>query len=162
MKKIKNIFKRSLSTRLSLWVVFFAAIIFTAVFSLMFTETREVIREEAWGKATQTLDGTVMHIDNTLHQVEVASDNMLRVIEQNLDKPDKMFDYSRQVLESNPNLTGCSISFEPYYFKEKGRYFSAYSYNDGDSIQTEQEGTDNYQYHCMDWYLIPKLLDRPY
>ena len=60
MKKIKNIFKRSLSTRLSLWVVFFAAIIFTAVFSLMFTETREVIREEAWGKATQTLDGTVM------------------------------------------------------------------------------------------------------
>ena len=52
MKKIKNIFKRSLSTRLSLWVVFFAAIIFTAVFSLMFTETREVIREEAWGKAT--------------------------------------------------------------------------------------------------------------
>lgn len=162
MKKIKNIFKRSLSTRLSLWVVFFAAIIFTAVFSLMFTETREVIREEAWGKATQTLDGTVMHIDNTLHQVEVASDNMLRVIEQNLDKPDNMFDYSRQVLESNPNLTGCSISFEPYYFKDKGRYFSAYSYNDGDSIQTEQEGTDNYQYHCMDWYLIPKLLDRPY
>ena len=162
MKKIKNIFKRSLSTRLSLWVVFFAAIIFTAVFSLMFTETREVIREEAWGKATQTLDGTVMHIDNTLHQVEVASDNMLRVIEQNLDKPDNMFDYSRQVLESNPNLTGCSISFEPYYFKDKGRYFSAYSYNDGDSIQTEQEGTDNYQYHCMDWYLIPKLLNRPY
>ena len=162
MRKLSNLFRFSLSARLSLSVVALVAIIFLAVFSLMFTETRELIKKEAWGKATQTLDGTVMHIDNTLHQVEVASDNMLNVIEQNLDKPDNMFDYSRQVLESNPNLSGCSISFEPFYYKDKGRYFSAYSYNDGDSIQTEQEGTDNYQYHCMDWYLIPKLLNRPY
>ena len=73
-----------------------------------------------------------------------------------------MFDMSRQVLVDNPELTGCSISFEPFYYKEKGRYFSAYSYNDGDSIQTENEGNDRYQYHYMDWYLIPKLLNRPY
>ena len=126
------------------------------------SEARDIIREEAWGKATQTLDGTVLHIDNTLRRVEVASDNMLRVIERNLNKPDSMFSISRQVLVNNPELTGCSISFDPFYYKEKGRYFSAYAYNNGDSILTEQEGTDNYQYHCMDWYLIPKLLDRPY
>ena len=46
--------------------------------------------------------------------------------------------------------------------KEKGEYFSAYSYNNGDSIETENEGADYYQYHTMDWYLIPKLLNRPY
>ena len=153
---------RSLSARLSLWVVLFAAAIFLTTFSMIFAETRTVMREEVWAKSMQMLESTVLRIDNTLERAEVASNNMLRVIEENLDDPDMMFDLSKQVLVNNPVLTGCSISFEPYYYKEKGRYFSAYSYNRGDSIETEQEGTDNYQYFCMDWYLIPKLLDKPY
>ena len=162
MKKFFTTLHRSLSARLSFAVVLFVAVIFVGAFSIVFSEARDIIREEAWGKATKTLEGTVLHIDNTLRRVEVASDNILRVIERNLEKPDSMFSISRQVLVNNAELTGCSISFDPYYYKEKGRYFSAYAYNNGDSIQTEQEGTDSYQYHCMDWYLIPKLLDRPY
>ena len=161
MKEIFTAIRSSLSARLSLAVVLFVAVIFVGAFSIMFTEAQDIIKEEAWGKASQTLDGTVLHIDNTLRRVEVASDNMLRVIERNLEKPDSMFTVGKQVLANNRELTGCSISFDPFYYKEKGRYFSAYAYNDGDSILTEQEGTDNYQYHCMDWYLIPKLLDRP-
>ena len=149
MKEIFTAIRSSLSARLSLAVVLFVAVIFVGAFSIMFTEAQDIIKEEAWGKASQTLDGTVLHIDNTLRRVEVASDNMLRVIERNLEKPDSMFTVGKQVLANNRELTGCSI-------------FSAYAYNDGDSILTEQEGTDNYQYHCMDWYLIPKLLDRPY
>ena len=162
MKEIFTAIRSSLSARLSLAVVLFVAVIFVGAFSIMFTEAQDIIKEEAWGKASQTLDGTVLHIDNTLRRVEVASDNMLRVIERNLEKPDSMFTVGKQVLVNNRELTGCSISFDPFYYKEKGRYFSAYAYNDGDSILTEQEGTDNYQYHCMDWYLIPKLLNRPY
>ena len=162
MRWLIRFVRSSLSRRLSFWVVVLVAAIFTAAFGLMFSETREVVREEAWYKATKIIEGSVLHIDNILHCAGVAANNMLVVIEDHRDEPDLMFDLSRQVLESNPDLTGCSISFEPYYFKEKGRYFSAYSYNNGDSIQTEQEGTDNYQYHCMDWYLIPKLLDKPY
>lgn len=161
MKSLKD-YRRSLSARLSVWTVLVVTAIFLAALSIMFAESRDHVRKDTLGKARQTLDGTVLHIDNTLHAVEVAANNMLRVIESNLDKPDKMFEISRKVLETNPELDGCSISFEPFYYKEKGEYFSAYSYNDGDSIETENEGTDYYQYHTMDWYLIPKLLNRPY
>ena len=161
MKSLKD-YRRSLSARLSVWTVLVVTAIFLAALGIMFAESRDHVRKDTLGKAQQTLDGTVLHIDNTLRAVEVAANNMLRVIESNLDKPDKMFDYSRQVLETNPELSGCSISFEPFYYKEKGEYFSAYSYNNGDSIETENEGADYYQYHTMDWYLIPKLLNRPY
>lgn len=154
--------RRSLSMRLSLLVALIVTAIFVAAFSLMFSETREVVRDEAMGKANKTLESTVLHIDNTLHRVEVAANNMLYNIEHNLDSPDTMLYLSRRILIDNPELTGCSISFDPFYYKSKGRYFSAYSYNDGDSIQTENEGNDEYQYHHMDWYLIPKLLDQPY
>lgn len=161
MKSLKD-YRRSLSARLSVWTVLVVTAIFLAALGIMFAESRDHVREDTLGKARQTLDGTVLHIDNTLHAVEVAANNMLRVIENNLDKPDKMLEFSRKVLEANPELDGCSISFEPYYFKEKGEYFSAYSYNNGDSIATENEGADYYQYYTMDWYLIPKLLNRPY
>lgn len=161
MKSLKD-YRRLLSARLSVWTVLVVTAIFLAALGIMFAESRDHVRKDTLGKAQQTLDGTVLHIDNTLRAVEVAANNMLRVIESNLDKPDKMFDYSRQVLETNPELSGCSISFEPFYYKEKGEYFSAYSYNNGDSIETENEGADYYQYHTMDWYLIPKLLNRPY
>lgn len=161
MKSLKD-YRRSLSARLSVWTVLVVTAIFLAALSIMFNESQDRVRMDTLGKARQTLDGTVLHIDNTLRAVEVAANNMLRVIENNLDKPDKMFEYSRKVLETNPELDGCSISFEPFYYKEKGEYFSAYSYNNGDSIATENEGADYYQYHTMDWYLIPKLLNRPY
>lgn len=161
MKSLKD-YRRSLSARLSVWTLVVVTAIFLTALTIMFTESKEHVRMDTLGKAQQTLDGTVLHIDNTLHAVEVAANNMLCVIENNLDKPDKMFFYSRQLLESNPHLNGCSISFEPFYYKEKGEYFSAYSYNNGDSILTENEGNDYYQYHTMDWYQIPKLLDRPY
>ena len=125
MKEIFTAIRSSLSARLSLAVVLFVAVIFVGAFSIMFTEAQDIIKEEAWGKASQTLDGTVLHIDNTLRRVEVASDNMLRVIERNLEKPDSMFTVGKQVLANNRELTGCSISFDPFYYKEKVRYFSA-------------------------------------
>ena len=161
MKSLKD-YRRSLSARLSVWTVLVVTAIFLAALTIMFTESRDHVRRDTLGVARQTLDGTVLHIDNTLRGVEVAANNMLRVIENNLDQPDKMFDYSRLILENNPDIDGCSISFEPFYYKEKGQYFSAYSYNNGDSIQTENEGADSYRYHTKDWYQKPKKLNRPY
>ena len=161
MKSLKD-YRRSLSARLSVWTVLVVTAIFLAALTIMFTESRGHVRRDTLGVARLTLDGTVLHIDNTLRAVEVAANNMLRVIENNLDKPDKMLEYSRRILENNPDIDGCSISFEPFYYKEKGKYFSAYSYNNGDSIQTENEGGNSYQYHTKDWYQKPKKLNRPY
>lgn len=161
MKSLKD-YRRSLSARLSVWTVLVMTAIFLAALTIMFTESRGYVRRDTLGVARQTLDGTVLHIDHILRAVEVAANNMLRVIENDLDKPDKMLEYSRRILENNPDIDGCSISFEPFYYKEKGKYFSAYSYNNGDSIQTENEGADSYQYHTKDWYQKPKKLNHPY
>lgn len=66
-----------------------------------------------------------------------------------------------RILRCNPDLNGCSISFEPDLFKDKGRYFSAYSYNNHGTIETEQEGNEQYEYFYFDWYQMAKLLDYP-
>ena len=153
--------RKSLSTMLSIWVVLFAAVIFLASLGYLFYESRRTVQDEAVNRATQVLDNTIQRVTSILQRVEVATDNTSWLPTRHLDAPDSMFVYSRRILQNNPDLNGCSIAFEPYYFKDRGKYFSAFSYNQGDTILTAQEGNELYEYFVMDWYQQCKLLDRP-
>ncbi len=159
--RVLSFVKRSLATRMSLLTVFFAAIILIAALGYMFNVSRQAIRKEAIDRATNQLENTVLRVNNILDYVEVATNNTAWLINRHLDSPDLMFEYSRRILENNPDLNGCSIAFEPYFFPERGRYFSAYSYNDNGVIETTQEGNEHYEYFYLDWYQLCKLLDRP-
>ena len=153
--------RKSLSRRLSIIIVLIATIIFVAALGFVFVESRKAVRQEAINRATKVLDNTVLRVNGLLDRVVIASDNFVWLPGRNLNKPDSMFTYSKHLLMSNPDINGCSIAFEPYYYKDKGKYFSAFSYNNQGTIETTQEGNDQYEYFYMDWYQLPKLLDRP-
>ena len=161
MKRIIAYIRRKLSVRVSLWVVFFAAIIFNVALGFLFYQAREAVRQEAINSATQILDKTSLRVEGILNRVEVASNMTRWLVQRHPDKADSMFVYSRGALLNNPDFYTCSIAFEPYYFKDKGRYFSAYTKHIGDSLRTIQGGSDHYQYFFADWYLMPQLLDKP-
>ena len=161
MKRILAYIRRKLSVRVSLWVVFFAAIIFNVALAFLFYQARETVRQEAVSRATQILDKTSLRVEGILNRVEVASNMTKWLVQRHLEQADSMFVYSRGLLQNNPDFYNSSIAFEPYYFKDKGRYFSAYTKHIGDSIRTIQGGSDNYQYFFADWYLMPQLLEKP-
>ena len=161
MNKILAYISRKLSVRVSLWVVMFAAVIFIAALSSLFYQAREAVRQEAINRATTILDRTSLQVEGILNRVEVATHMTEWLVQRHPDKADSMFVYSEGMLRNNPDFYTCSIAFEPYYFKEYGRYFSAYSKHVGDSIRVLQGGSENYQYYFMDWYLMPALLDHP-
>lgn len=158
MDKIFSYIHRKLSVRVSLWVVMFAAVIFIAALGFLFYQSRETVRQEAISRATQILDKTSLRVEGILNRVEVATGMTEWLVQRHPDKADSMFVYSRGMLLNNPDFYNCSIAFEPYYFKDKGLYFSAYSKHNGDSIRTIQGGSENYQYFFADWYLMPTLL----
>ena len=161
MNKFLAYIRRKLSVRVSLWVVMFAAVIFIAALSFLFYQSREAVRQEAISHATQILDKTSLRVEGILNRVEVATNMTEWLVMRHPTKADSMFVYSRGMLTNNPDFYNCSIAFEPYYFQNYGRYFSAYSKHSSDSIRTIQGGSDNYQYFFMDWYLMPQLLDHP-
>ena len=161
MNEILKYIRRKLSIRVSLWVVLFAAIIFTVALGFLFFQSREAVRQEAISHATQILDKTSLRVEGILNRVEVASNMTKWLVERHPNKADSMFVYSRSMLANNPDFYNCSIAFEPYYFKDKGRYFSAYTKHIGDSLRTIQGGSDSYQYFFTDWYLMSTLLDKP-
>ena len=158
MDKLFSYIHRKLSVRVSLWVVMFAAVIFIAALGFLFYQSREAVRQEAISRATQILDKTSLRVEGILNRVEVATGMTEWLVQRHPDKADSMFVYSRGMLLNNPDFYNCSIAFEPYYFKDKGLYFSAYSKHNGDSIRTIQGGSENYQYFFADWYLMPTLL----
>ena len=161
MNNVLAYIRRKLSVRVSIWVVMFAAFIFIAALGFLFYQSREAVRQEAISHATQILDKTSLRVEGILNRAEVATQMTEWLIQRHPDKADSMFVYSRGMLLNNPDFYTCSIAFEPYYFKDYGRYFSAYSKHVADSIRTLQGGSEYYQYYFMDWYLMPKLLDKP-
>lgn len=160
MKKLIDTLRRSFSARLSLWVVSFAALVFLAAMAYFFTVSRRYVREEAILRATQVVENSVLRLNNILEDVQLSADNLEWLVYRHLEEPEMMMEYSRITVQSNPVLSGCSISFEPNFF-EGQYYYSAYSGYIGGNLETEQEGDEDYQYFYLDWYLQPKLLNQP-
>ena len=160
MKKLIDTLRRSFSARLSLWVVSFAALVFLGAMAYFFTVSRRYVREEAILRATQVVENSVLRLNNILEDVQLSADNLEWLVYRHLDEPDLMMEYSRITVQGNPVLSGCSISFEPNFFKGH-YYYSAYSGYVGGALETEQEGDEDYQYFYLDWYLQPKLLNQP-
>ena len=160
MRRLLDALRRSFSARLSIWVVLFAALIYLGAQMYVAFESRRTLKKEVINGASQVLDNTILRLNNILEDVELAADNLEWLVYRHLTSPDTLMEYSRSTVQGNMFLNGVSISFEPYFFKDR-QYFSAYSSNTDGVIETIQEGSDDYQYFYMDWYLQPKLLNQP-
>ena len=137
MDKIAPQAKHALSLRLSLSILAFTVIIFMITIGIIFVRTRHFVRQAATEQATQTLNNTAQGIMGLMGQVEVATDNSSWLVVRKL-QPDSIMKFSRRILELNPDVYGCSISFEPNYFADQGKYFSVYSTNEDGHIETGQ------------------------
>ena len=155
MKNPITIIRHSLSTRIGLLIVCFAAVVFVVSIGFLYVRSRYYVREDAMRRASQVLNNTALRVTEIFNEVEIATNNTDRLVRTHL-YPDSIESYSRRIIEQNPTFNGCSISFEPYFFKEQGKYYSIYSSRKGGVVETEQEGSDEYRYFDMEWYLLPK------
>ena len=162
MKRCIQIIRKSFSLRLSLYILFVTSTIFLLAFWIYFGQARRSVSEEAVERAQVKLENTILQIDKVLEAVEIVVKNMSWLVADKLDYPDYMYALTQQILRSNPYVVGSAIAFEPGYYPEKGVLFSPYSYRSEKGIRSKQLGTEDYEYHYMDWYLIPKLLGTPY
>lgn len=131
MIRLPRFVNRTLSVRLSLGAVSAMAILLMASLVIMLHYSRKSIKEEAISKASQTLEGTVMHIDNMLLSVEQTAGNFYFMMLSDNNRLEKISVYCRQLVESNPYVAGCAIAFKPGYIKNQ-EYFINYLYRTAD------------------------------
>ena len=161
--KNRRKFKNSLSGRLTSGVVIVSAIIFTLTCTVFIRMAANKVREEASKHAHSELSNTIHQIDAVLNAVEIAVENTAWLVPYRLSSPDFMYSITERLLQNNEFICGAAIAFEPHYYTSEGRYFSPYSYRDEKGeIRSKQLGNESYDYHYMDWYQIPKLLNESY
>lgn len=162
LEKGKTKFLSSFSARLSIYCLLVVALVFIVVFFTNYYSARNFVRKEAIQRANALLEYTNQEIDHVLRGVETAVQNMSWMVVDNKDDGDYMYALTYKLLEVNPNICGSAVAYEPAYFPDRGVLFSPYAFRQGDEILLKQLGTENYEYHYMDWYQIPKLLNKPY
>lgn len=82
----------------------------------MFSFSHRVLKKEAVNGAWKTLDVTMLQIDNILQSVEETTENVYEDLRQHLDQSERMYTYSRRIVECNPYIDGCAIVFRPDYY----------------------------------------------
>jgi signal transduction histidine kinase len=66
----------------------------------------------------------------------------------------------RRMVEDNKEILGACIAYRPYFHGPATRYFSNYYYRSFGSIRYVNLGNEHYDYFLMDWYQIPKELNK--
>ena len=143
--------------RANIPVVVVTAALFVAIASFVAFSTARMMEREARSTVENVVKSTVGHIDGLMVSVESAVKNSAWIVAEHLDDPEYMFKITGELVQNNPFVVGSTIAFEPNFFPAKGRYYSAFSCRDGNGgIRRIRQGGEDFKYHGMDWYRIPK------
>ena len=149
MRKIILYIQQRLSIRLGLLIVLIITVVFSLLFDFLFYRCKYYVRQAAIEKAVQLLDNTAERINGIMDETEVVTNYMAMYTPRHLH-PDSLLAITHRTVADHSFLTGFAISMEPYYFPEMGRYFSAYSLRENDTISTVREGP--FEYFEKIWY----------
>lgn len=155
MSRLSSHIRQRLSTKLSLSILLLTVPFFVMVLGLLFLQSRHIILGEAKERASSVLETTTQRVVRHLRTVENATNSNDWLVQEKL-QPDSLLSLTNRIVRLNINVSGCSITTEPNTFPQYGRYFSAYSVREGDSITTVKEA--EYDYFEKPWYKNPRIL----
>jgi len=150
--------RHNLSMKLCLGILLMTVPIFLISLGVFYQQSRNILLHEAMMRVNGTLSTMMQRIVLHLTTVEVATNSNSWIVEEQLD-PDTMLTVSNRVVQLNSYIDGCSISTEPDVFPKYGRYFSAYTVREPDTITTVIE--EEYEYFSKVWYKKPRMQDEP-
>ncbi|MCE5174204.1 MAG: SpoIIE family protein phosphatase [Bacteroidales bacterium] len=120
------------------------------------------MKEMTYNYAEAITNNTVLKTELILSPITKIANNYKWIIENKRLSSDSIFGITRKIIGNNPEIVGCAIAYESFFFKEKGRYFAPYSCREKGNIKTFQLGSTEYEYFVMDWYQIPASIQKPY
>ncbi len=153
---------RSLALKLSFYILSCVIIIAGFVTFKNSSYTRGVMLNGIEECSRNLCESTVNKLDQTFLAAAEKAKDMALVMESMKPTDTQLKSLMSDFLKnSDSNIFGSAVAFEPNRFQSGRLYYSPYVYRDGDKIKFQYLGGKNYQYFYMDWYQIPKQLQRP-
>lgn len=160
--KIFTMRNRGIAFRYSLSILTITILIFALFFIINRNISEKIILENV-GKNVENLTiSTVNKIESVIKSVQKIPDNQSSLFQNFHFSADELKNLIRLSLETNPEIFGSCIAYKPYGFCKDSLYFAPYYYRSGDSLKFENLGNDLYHYFYLDWYQIPKELEKAF
>jgi phosphoserine phosphatase RsbU/P len=152
---------RSLSFRLTVFILFSVGLIFLAAFAYNYYFSREAVLGYVRENTRQLTQATVYRMESVLTGVQKAPRQLALWLEQNTYQEQDLLKNIRTLLVSNPEIFGSAVAFEPRTFLPRKFYYAPYSFRDKDqTIKTVFLGDEDYRYFSQDWYQVPRELNQ--
>jgi len=126
MPKPRDFIPRTMSAKIITQTVLAIAMLLIPIIIGMVIGTRMIIKEEVGHQVDRALDGIAYRIDNTLLNVEQTAAILRDEITTHLDNPRDLGRLCRNVLETNPSISGCAIALNPDKYTFGGKPFMTY------------------------------------
>ncbi len=153
--------KKGLSFKFILYIFSSISLIFAVIFLYNYTISKNIVERNLRTNAKNLTERGVAQIEKILLPFQKIPDNYSRIIGNTDFSKESMIRILKQELLSNPEIYGAAIAMEPYFFSDSEEYFMAYYSRAGDSITLQYLLDGQYDYFTMDWYQIPRELNRP-
>lgn len=150
MQKTGLAFKIIFSITLSI------SIIFVAIFLYNYNVTRDIIEKNFKAEAENLGQNKINQVEKVLISVEKVPENIARLFESISFTEKELTEILNSMVESNPEIYGAAIAFEPYKFDKKQKYFAPYVYKSFGKLKTTNLNSEKYNYLKNDWYSVPK------
>ena len=153
--------EKGLAFKLILSIFTSVALIFCVIFLYNYTISKKIVEKNLKLNAENLTIATVLRVDKVLSAVQKIPDNFSKLIEASDFSKEELIKILKQEVANNPEIFGAALAFEPGYFNPKQKYYAPYFYRNSGKIEFKYIGDAKYDYYTMDWYQIPKELNRP-
>jgi signal transduction histidine kinase len=150
---------KGLAYKLILFIFTSIAIIFSIAFLYTYSISRKIVEKNLKQNAENLTIAAVSKVDKVLNSVQKISDNFSKIIESRDYSREELIIILRQIVENNPEIYGAGLMFEPYYLDSSLKYNTLYVYRRDKKIEFKTFD-ENVDYFTMDYYQIPKELER--
>ncbi len=152
-KKDNRPYPKSFSKRLT-WRITLVMFIVMAIASyLLYKMSYGLIVAGSELTMRYVLKSEKQSIHSTISEIKAVSVNTVPQIEENLDKPEKLHAIMKQMVELNPAIQSCGLSFVENYYPGKGHQYCPYAYRkDTSEVVVKTLGDKDHDYLHETWF----------
>ncbi len=150
--------KTGLSFKLVASIFLSISFIFIAIFIYNYNLTKAIVEKNIEENAKNLTQNKINQVEKVLISVEKVPENIARLLEKISYSEKDLIEILNAMVDSNPEIYGATIAFEPFMFDKNLKNFAPYVYKSFGNLKSTSLGTDTYNYHNSPWYTKPKSL----
>lgn len=146
-------YNHSFARRLTRWVMLVLFVMMSGLAYLIYDLAKSIVVEVSASTLHSSMQSVSGTISDVMSDVRVAVENNVFDVERNLNQPNQLQLIMERIVNQNPRIRSCGISFIENYYPSKGRSYCPYAWRN-DSSQVEGQplyGSDE-AYLQTDWF----------